>query len=196
MKNFLVLASFAALLATSNGAAVVKREDVNYEELENYWSYGRSEPVYPSPQIFGVDDWAEALNKAKALVDKMTNEEKNNVTYGYSVTTTGCSGMSGNVPRLNYPGLCLQDAGNGVRGTDMVNSYPAGLHVGASWNKGLAYERGGRNWEGFSNDPYLSGALTGETIRVLQESVIACVKHLVAYEQEASRKPAETRSSD
>ncbi|KAG7806207.1 hypothetical protein KL921_004935 [Ogataea angusta] len=218
MKNFLVLASFAALLATSNGAAVVKRDDIDFEELEHYWSYGRSEPVYPSPQISGVDDWAEALNMAKALVDQMTNEEKNNVTYGYSVTTTGCSGMSGSVPRLNFPGLCLQDAGNGVRGTDMVNSYPAGLHVGASWNKGLAYERslhmggefrnkgvnvalgpvtgpvgkiarGGRNWEGFSNDPYLSGALTGETIRGLQESVIACVKHLVAYEQEASRNP-------
>lgn len=50
--------------------------------------------------------------------------------------------MSGSVPRLDFPGMCLQDAENGVRGTDMVNGYPAGLHVGASWNRKLAYDRG------------------------------------------------------
>jgi len=36
---------------------------------------------------------------------------------------------------------------------------------------------GGRNWEGFSNDPYLCGALTSETVRGTQGSgVIASVK--------------------
>lgn len=48
---------------------------------------------------------------------------------------------------------------------------------------------GGRNWEGFSNDPYLSGALAEDTIYGLQESVIANVKHLVANEQETNRNP-------
>ena len=36
---------------------------------------------------------------------------------------------------------------------------------------------GGRNWEGFSNDPYLAGALVAETIHGLQSSsVVACTK--------------------
>lgn len=36
---------------------------------------------------------------------------------------------------------------------------------------------GGRNWEGFSPDPYLSGILVGETVRGIQENnVIACTK--------------------
>jgi beta-glucosidase len=48
---------------------------------------------------------------------------------------------------------------------------------------------GGRAWEGFSNDPYLAGALVGPTITAMQESVIACVKHLVANEQESNRLP-------
>jgi len=48
---------------------------------------------------------------------------------------------------------------------------------------------GGRNWEGFSNDPYLAGALVGPTITAMQESVIACVKHLIANEQESNRLP-------
>lgn len=46
------------------------------------------------------------------------------------------------MPRLNWPGLCLQDAGNGVRAVDFANAYPAGLHVGASWDSALAYQRG------------------------------------------------------
>jgi beta-glucosidase len=48
---------------------------------------------------------------------------------------------------------------------------------------------GGRNWEGFSNDPYLSGELVRETVSGLQESVIACVKHFILNEQETNRNP-------
>ena len=37
--------------------------------------------------------------------------------------------------------------------------------------------RGGRNWEGFSNDPYLSGVLASETIQGVQSrGVITSVK--------------------
>lgn len=49
--------------------------------------------------------------------------------------------------------------------------------------------KGGRNWEGFSNDPYLSGSLTFETVRGLQENVISCVKHFIGNEQETNRNP-------
>jgi beta-glucosidase len=165
-----------------------------------------------------VCDWADAYAKARNLVSQMTDEEKNNITYGHPSNSNGCSGMTGSVPRLEFPGICLQDAGNGLRGSDMVNSYPAGIHVGASWNRDLAHARaqymgaefkrkganvilgpvvgpagrvvkGGRNWEGFGSDPYLSGILAGETVRGLQQNVIACVKHLVANEQETNRNP-------
>jgi len=128
----------------------------------------------------GSSSWAAAHAKAVALVSQMTLEEKANITVGYSALT-GCSGETGSVPRLNWPGLCLSDAGNGLRATDFVNAWPSGIHVGASWNKNLAYQRalhmggefktkgvhvalgpvvaplgrvaeGGRNWEGISND--------------------------------------------
>jgi len=46
---------------------------------------------------------------------------------------------------------------------------------------------GGRNWEGFGADPYLDGQLVIPTIQGMQESVIACTKHFVAYEQETNR---------
>lgn len=38
----------------------------------------------------------------------------------------------------------------------------------------------GRNWEGFTADPYIDGILGAQSIRGLQESVIASVKHFVA----------------
>ncbi|KAI9376027.1 glycosyl hydrolase family 3 N terminal domain-containing protein [Aspergillus egyptiacus] len=205
------LAALPLAGAASDDAAVAAN-------LERFWSYGRSEPVYPSPaQMKGLGAWEDAYTKAKALVARMTDEEKNNITYGQP-SANGCSGMSGSAPRVGFTGLCLQDAGNGVRGTDMVNAYPSGLHVGAAWNRDLAYQRahymgaefrrkganmalgpvigptgrvarGGRNWEGFSNDPYLGGQLAGDTVRGLQENVIACVKHFIGNEQETRRNP-------
>ncbi|KAK0257767.1 hypothetical protein LTR57_002139 [Friedmanniomyces endolithicus] len=114
--------------------------------LEHYWSYGRSMPVYPTPQTAGKGEWATAYAKAKALVAQMTDFEKNNITYGQA-STTGCSGLSGTVPRLGFPGLCLADSGNGVRATDGVNGYPPG----ASWNEDLAYQRALYMGEEFKN---------------------------------------------
>ena len=101
--------------------------------------------------------------------------------------------------------------------TDNTTAFPAGITVGAAWNKDLAYARGralgaeargkgvniqlgptvgpigrkprgGRNWEGFGVDPVLQAVGASNTIIGMQEEgVIATVKHFTAYEQEASR---------
>lgn len=108
--------------------------------------------------------------------------------------------------RMNFSGLCLTDAGQGVRATDFVSGFPSGIHVGASWNKALARRRaesmglefrvkganialgpvvgplgrvvrGGRNWEGFSVDPYLCGVLAAQTVLGIQsQGVITSTK--------------------
>lgn len=72
----------------------------------------------------------------------MTLEEKVNITRGFKEKDNICAGNSGSVPRLNWPGMCLHDAGNGVRAAELVNSYPSALHSGASWDKNLTYKRG------------------------------------------------------
>lgn len=72
----------------------------------------------------------------------MTLDEKVNITRGFKSLNNACHGSTGSVPRLGWPGMCLQDAGNGLRGVDLTNSYPSGIHVGASWDKNLTYRRG------------------------------------------------------
>ncbi|KLO81616.1 Uncharacterized protein LW93_6767 [Fusarium fujikuroi] len=173
---------------------------------------------YSSPQGTGKGIWKDAYAKARQFVDRLTLEEKVNVTRGFAADNV-CAGNTGTIPRLGWPGLCLHDAGNGVRATDFVNSYPSALHVGASWDKNLTYQRGyymgkefkakgvnvllgpnvgplgrtplgGRNWEGFSVDPYLTGQLSAESIIGHQDAgVIANVKHFIANEQETYRRP-------
>jgi beta-glucosidase len=165
----------------------------------------------------GRGAWAPAYEKADALVQRMTLEEMVNITRGFRTTVNACAGNTGSVPRLNWPGLCLHDAGNGARATDFVSSFPSGIHAGASWDRELTYKRGyemglefrgkginmllgpmvgplgrmpleGRLWEGFSNDPYLSGILVEETIRGIQDAgVITSLKHFIGNEQELYR---------
>ncbi|KAH8588635.1 beta-glucosidase-related glycosidase [Bisporella sp. PMI_857] len=204
-----------ALLATAGIFKTCTAEDIT----DDTYFYGQSPPVYPSPKGTGTGKWAAAFEKAAALVAQMTLDEKSNLTYGASGIPNSCSGNIPAVERLGFPGLCLTDAGNGVRGTDFVSSFPSGLHAGASWNKNLVYRRavamggefktkgvnvalgpvvgpigristGGRNWEGFSNDPYLAGSLVYESVRGVQEQgVTACTKHFIGNEQETNRNP-------
>ncbi|KAJ5505363.1 Glycoside hydrolase superfamily [Penicillium expansum] len=180
--------------------------------------YGQSPPVYPSPEGTGAGDWASAYQKAKAFVAKLSDDEKVNLTAGVS-SENGCSGNIQGIPRLGFPGMCVSDAGNGLRGPDFVNSWSSGIHVGASWNRDLAKARavymgkefrkkgvnmilgpvvgpigrvtlGGRNWEGFAADPYLSGILAAESVKGLQsQNVATSLKHYIGNEQETNRNP-------
>lgn len=124
-----------------------------------------------------------------------------------------CVGNSGSVPRLGMRGLCLQDGPLGIRLSDYTSAFPVALTAGASWSRHLWKDRGkkmgreqhekgtdillgpaagpvgrqpegGRNWEGFSVDPYLLGVAFADTIVGIQESgVIACAKHFILNEQ-------------
>ncbi|KAK2609284.1 hypothetical protein QQS21_002219 [Conoideocrella luteorostrata] len=217
------LASLAALQSSSNCFTVAEAAADNGTAMNDMitsdtYFHGQSPPVYPSPEITGGTEWAAAYQKAKMLVARMTLEEKVNMTGGVDLGT-GCSGSIYPNKRLDFPGMCVSDAGNGLRNTDFVNAYPAGIHVGTSWNKDLARRRGaamggefrrkgvnvllgpvvgpawrvvrgGRNWESFSADPYLSGSLAAQTIQGVQsEGVQTSLKHYIANEQELNRQP-------
>lgn len=183
--------------------------------------YTTSPPVYPSPNMTGVDSasltgWAGALGKAEALLSNLTLEEKVLMLTG---AAGPCVGNIAPIPRVGFKGLCLQDGPLGIRQSDFASAFPAGLSAAASFDKNLIHERGkligeefrgkgahiflgpvagplgrsamaGRNWEGFSPDPYLTGVAMEETILGVQSTgVQANAKHWVAYEQETQRNP-------
>ena len=181
-------------------------------------SYGESDPYYPTPKGGKYAGWPDSFKKAQTLVNQMTLPEKVNVTTGVGWSMEMCVGNTGSVPRLGFPSLCLQDGPLGLRFADHATTWPAGLTVGATWNKALMRRRGqalalearlkginvilgpsmgplgrmpagGRNWEGFSPDPVLAGWASSQTVRGIQgEGVIATAKHYVANEQEHFRQ--------
>ncbi|PTB47058.1 uncharacterized protein TrAFT101_003502 [Trichoderma asperellum] len=207
IKQAVLLAGLAQLISAAQD---VITDDSHF--------YGQSPPVYPSPEMVGGNEWEAAFQKAKLLVGQMTLEEKVNLTAGVTKDST-CSGNIPAIERLHFPGMCLSDAGNGLRNTDFVSGFPSGIHVGASWSKDLAFRRGtamggefktkgvnvllgpvvgpawrivrgGRNWEGFSVDPWLSGALVSQTVSGIQgQGVITSTKHYIGNEQETNRNP-------
>ncbi|KAH7908219.1 family 3 glycoside hydrolase [Hygrophoropsis aurantiaca] len=170
-------------------------------------------PVSADPQIvpdFGPA-WAAARAKAEALIANLTVSDKVNITTGINGPCVSNIGPAG-----NFPGLCLQDSPLGVRETDFVTSFPAGITTASTWNRALMRTRGlymgqefkgkganialgpmmnmgrvpqsGRNWEGFGADPFLSGEAAHETVLGMQAGgVQATAKHFMNNEQEWKR---------
>ncbi|CAI4217964.1 unnamed protein product [Parascedosporium putredinis] len=153
----------------------------------------------------------------------MTIPEKVNLTSGVGWQGERCVGNTGSVPRLGLRGLCLQDGPAGIRFTDYNSVFPSGQLTAATWDRVLINQRaramgfeakgkgvdillapvagpigripaGGRNWEGFSPDPYLSGVAMAESAMGIRGAgVIACAKHFVGNEQERFRQAGEAQ---
>ncbi|KAF2466875.1 beta-glucosidase [Lindgomyces ingoldianus] len=161
-------------------------------------------------------DWDAARSKAIAFVAQLNNLEKVNlVTGGFDVGP--CIGNIGPVERLSFKGYCMSDGPAGVNRADLVSIFPSGITAAATWDRQLMYDRGfaigeefkekgihvmlgpstgpmgrhplgGRNWEGFGPDPYLSGVSIAATVHGAQENgVQTCSKHFIANEQETQR---------
>jgi beta-glucosidase len=102
---------------------------------------------------------------------------------------------------VDFPSLCLQDGPLGLRYAHNITAFPAGITIGATWNRELMQARGfalgkearlkgvnvilgpamgplgmmpagGRNWESFGSDPVLQGVAAAETIRGIQPNTL------------------------
>ncbi|OCT54857.1 putative beta-glucosidase E [Cladophialophora carrionii] len=192
-----------------------------------YWVYnkglinGQSPPWYPTPRGGTLPSWQNSYEKAAKLVGRMSLVEKVNITTGTGWAMDLCVGNTAPAVDVGFPGLCLQDGPLGIRFADHATSFPAGITVGATWNRELMRKRGaaharqarlkgvnvllgpamgplgrnpagGRVWEGFGSDPVLQGVAAYETIQGIQsQGIIATAKHFVGNEQEHFRRPLE-----
>jgi len=161
-----------------------------------------------------MDTSLSADQRARLLVAQMTLEEKIAMVHGSSGP---CVGNGTNNSRLGIPALHLQDGpagvGDGVQG---VTALPAPILLAATWDTDLARQygtiigaeargkgihvslgpminlvrvpQGGRDFETFGEDPYLSAIMGAQHIRGIQsQSVIAGAKHFVCNDQETTR---------
>lgn len=221
-KSFLVRRSRCCLLLTSFGLIIfvilLIGGGLGYKAVVQEPPYGLSPPWYPSPPGGIASTWADSYQKAAKLVSNMTLAEKVNITTGVGWQMGLSLGTTAPALLVNFPALQLQDGPLGIRSADNITAFPAGITIGATWNRQLMYARGkahaieargkgvnailgpcvgplgrmpagGRNWEGFGSDPYLQGIAGAETIRGIQsEGIMATVKHFVANEQEHFRQ--------
>jgi beta-glucosidase len=85
------------------------------------------------------------------------------------------------------------------RGLDMGNEFKvkgANLILGPVCGPLGRSPYGGRNWEGFSNDPYLAGIAVEQTVLGIQDAgVQATTKHYIGNEQETRRLPQKVNGS-
>jgi beta-glucosidase len=174
----------------------------------------------------GGSNWDQAYSRAKGALQKLNQTEKVGLVTGVKWMGGPCVGNTYKPASIDYPSLCLQDSPLGIRFANPVTAFPAGINAGATWDTQLLYARGaamgaeakglgvhvqlgpvagplgknpngGRNWEGFSVDPYLSGIAMEKTIRGMQDSgVQACAKHWLGNEQEHYRDTISSNIGD
>lgn len=184
----------------------------------NQWSVS---PVVSNTAWGTLSSWQVSYDKARKLVERMSLPEKVNITTGTGWAQDLCVGNTAPAVNVGFPALCLQDGPLGIRFADHITSFPAGITVGATWNRDLMRRRGaaharqarlkgvhvllgpamgplgrnpagGRVWEGFGSDPVLQGVAAYETIQGIQsQGIIATAKHLIGNEQEHFRKSFE-----
>lgn len=161
-------------------------------------------------------------NEIRALLQKMTTEEKAALLGGRTVWQTREN------ERLSIPSVFLSDGPHGLRkqagaGDHLglnasleATCFPTAATIANSWDEKLGEELGealgeeaasmdvdvllgpglnikrsplcGRNFEYFSEDPYLSGKMAAAYIRGIQRmGVAACPKHFAVNSQELRR---------
>ncbi|KPI42161.1 putative beta-glucosidase G [Cyphellophora attinorum] len=187
----------------------------SHAQSETSSSYYTSPTIYPSPNTTGIG-WDGALEKAQSFLGQLNLTEKVYIVTG---VRGPCVGNIAPIPRLNFTGLCLQDGPAAIRVADYASVFPAGITTAATWDKTLFYQRaaamgqefkdkgahvilapvagplgrvalGGRNWEGFSPDPYLTGSAFALSVEGMQSvGAQACGKHYIGNEQETQRNP-------
>ena len=169
-------------------------------------------------QVSAQQPWTNLLlsagQRANLLLNAMTFAEKTAMIAGAG---GGYVGNIPANSRLGIPALNLEDGPAGIAdGVNNVTAFPAPIALAASWDAALSRQYGnflgaeargkgvevllgpmmnmarayqtGRTFEGYGEDPFLSGAMAAAEIPGIQsQGVIATAKHFVCNDQETER---------
>src|SRR5437868_5271132 len=150
--------------------------------------------------------------RVESLLSQMTLEEKVSLCHGISNMETAA------IPRLGIPSFRFSDGPHGVRDEEGIPTtyFPTGISMAATWNPSLIHDvgaaigeeadglgksamlgpainidrtpLGGRTFEYYSEDPFLTKELAVAYIKGMQSRhVLACAKHFAANSIENER---------
>ncbi len=146
--------------------------------------------------------------RVEDLLKRMTLEEKIDMLGGTGFETKA-------IERLGIPPMNMTDGPVGVR-WDEATAFPVGIAMAATWEPELIYKlgyaiadevkakgrhvilgpcvniaripMGGRNFESFGEDPFLTSRITVDYIKGVQDNdVVSTVKHFACNNQELQR---------
>ncbi|HOO57206.1 MAG TPA: glycoside hydrolase family 3 C-terminal domain-containing protein [bacterium] len=166
------------------------------------------------------DQNAPIDKRVEDLIGRMTLEEKIDMVSGDM--KTGFNSLANE--RLGIPEFTMADGPHGIRWGE-ATCFPTGVGIGATWNEDLAelvgqtmardalskgrnvilgpcinihrVPFGGRNFESYGEDPFLSGRLAVGYVKGVQEyGVIATPKHYAVNNQEYERMTISTEISE
>lgn len=161
----------------------------------------------------------EVENRAEAILQKMTLDEKIDYISGYN------DFYIRSIPRLGVPEVRMADGPQGIRNETKSTMFPCGILSASTWNRSLINKLGealgqdarargihillgpgvniyrapmcGRNFEYFGEDPYLAGETAVQYIKGVQsQGVISTVKHFAGNNQEWDRHHVSTDIDD
>jgi len=131
------------ITSAPNGTTSTNASASNPSTSENitFSDYNYTSPYFPYPinssyhhhSEHPVSKWTNAHNRARAYLTNWTVEEKVNLTTGVGWEIGRCVGNIPAVPSQNFSGLCLEDSPLGVRDTDFVSAFPAGINSAATY---------------------------------------------------------------
>lgn len=145
--------------------------------------------------------------------------------HGHEEKTTAGTGSIGGVEEFGIPAAETADGPAGLRMKSDTTAYPIETMLACTWNPDVLYEMGeavakeaeesqvdiwlapasnihrnplcGRNFEYYSEDPYLSGMMASAIISGVQDNGIGTVmKHFLANEKEENRVYSDSRASE
>lgn len=177
--------------------------------LKLYDKNGYTELAYELGADYDAEQW-------DALLDQMTQEEMEKlVLHGYTKNYNVDSIGKIHNQELDGPAQ-LGGFINGIGPGSQTTGFPDENVVAQTWNRELAYQLGhitgaqsgevgyegwyapsinmhrtplgGRNYEYYSEDSFLSGSLAAKTVEGALDSGMYCyLKHLIAYDQDSMR---------
>ncbi|MGE5805246.1 MAG: glycoside hydrolase family 3 C-terminal domain-containing protein, partial [Ignavibacteria bacterium] len=153
--------------------------------------------------------------RVEDLLGRMTLEEKISMLGGTGFETR-------EIKRLGIPPMNMTDGPVGVRWNGASSSFPSGISMAATWDTALIEKygialaeetkakgrhvilgpcvniaripQGGRNFESFGEDPYLTSRMAVNYIKGVQkENVAATIKHFACNNQEFQRDFVDVR---